>query len=135
MGSENFPSPELYESCEKNYAQHWRQCCLTATVAEPEETSLKKRQVFSTAFQPVISVPLGDQWHLVNRPMFRFIDAELPKLSLAEGGLGTFPGRPGVGPPTSGPPTFQDWDIRVTITPVILNLIKTKQGTWKAPRP
>lgn len=72
----------------------------------------QERQVFSTTFQPVISVPLGDQWNLVNRPIFTFIDAELPKLSLGEGGFGSFPGGPGVGGPTSGPPTFQDWESR-----------------------
>ena len=37
------------------------------------------RQVFSTTFQPVISVPLGDEWNLVNRPVFSFIDARVAK--------------------------------------------------------
>ena len=72
----------------------------------------QERQVFSTTFQPVISVPLGDQWNLVNRPVFTFIDAELPKLSLGDGGFGSFPGGPGVGGPGVGPPTFQDWESR-----------------------
>lgn len=72
----------------------------------------QERQVFSTTFQPVISIPLGDEWNLVNRPVFTFIDAELPKLSLGDGGFGGS-GGPSISPPT-GVPQFKDWESRKT---------------------
>jgi len=55
------------------------------------DVTTQDRQIFVTTFQPVIAVPLGDQWNLVNRPVFTFIDAELPKLSSGGAGLALFP--------------------------------------------
>jgi hypothetical protein len=35
-----------------------------------------------TYFEPVISVPIGDKWNLVNRPVFTYINAEVPDIDL-----------------------------------------------------
>jgi hypothetical protein len=35
-----------------------------------------------TYFEPVLSIPIGNKWNLVNRPVFTYIDAEVPQLSL-----------------------------------------------------
>lgn len=37
------------------------------------------RQENVTLFQPVLSIPLGDKWNLLNRPIFSYISAEVPK--------------------------------------------------------
>jgi hypothetical protein len=33
-------------------------------------------------FEPVISIPVGDKWNLVNRPVFTYISAEVPNINL-----------------------------------------------------
>jgi len=59
----------------------------------------------TTVFQPVISVPLGDEWTIVNRPVFSWVNGELPtrntidSLGLLTAGGGSFPG----GAPFTGP--------------------------------
>jgi hypothetical protein len=35
-----------------------------------------------TSFEPVISVPIGDKWNLVNRPVFTYINADVPDIDL-----------------------------------------------------
>ena len=45
----------------------------------------------TTYFMPVLSVPLGDNWNLVNRPVLNFISAPKPQLGAVPNRLGGFP--------------------------------------------
>ena len=56
-----------------------------------------KTWINATLFQPVLPVPLGKDWLLVNRPTLSFISAPIPKLNAS--GEGRFPDLfPGGGP-------------------------------------
>ena len=73
-----------------------------------DDFPLKDKQWINvTLFQPVLPVPLGKDWLLVNRPTLSFISAPIPKLN--KSGEGRFPDLfPG------GGPSFNDIQDRVS---------------------
>jgi hypothetical protein len=75
----------------------------TAFVSEIPGT--QRRYFNTTSFQPVISVPIGDEWTLVNRPVFSWVNGEMPTRNtfdslglLNSGGSGFSGGAPYGGP-------------------------------------
>ena len=68
----------------------------------------RKRWVNVTLLQPILPVPLGSDWLLVNRPTIPLIKAPIPKLDTS--GQGRFPP---VGPGGGGP-EFSDLQNRVS---------------------
>jgi hypothetical protein len=80
------------------------------------DISSKDRTVNVTYFEPVISIPLGDRWNLVNRPVVTRINAQVPSLDLGplEGNLGGLPRGQGLRHPAGdidGPLLDKvDWD-------------------------
>ncbi|MGD2076113.1 MAG: hypothetical protein PVG38_14515 [Gammaproteobacteria bacterium] len=58
------------------------------------DASNKSRTIDVKYFEPVISIPMGDKWNLVNRPVITRIDAQVPDINLPEDltGLGGTPG-------------------------------------------
>ena len=68
------------------------------TIQLSDDFPLKDKQWINvTLFQPILPVPLGKDWLLVNRPTLSFISAPIPKLN--KSGQGQFPGLfPGGGP-------------------------------------
>jgi len=66
--------------------------------------SSKNQTVNVSYFEPVLSVPLGDKWNLVNRPVVTRINAQVPSLDLGplEERLGGLPRGQGLGHPGSG---------------------------------
>ncbi len=72
------------------------------TIQLSDDFPLKDKQWINvTLFQPILPIPLGKDWLLVNRPTLSFISAPIPKLN--QSGQGKFPGQfPG------GSPSFND---------------------------
>jgi len=68
------------------------------TIQLSDDFPLKDKQWINvTLFQPILPVPLGKDWLLVNRPTLSFISSPVPKLDTS--GQGQFPGQfPGGGP-------------------------------------
>jgi len=68
------------------------------------DISSKNRAVNVSYFEPVISIPVSDQWNLINRPVITRINAQLPDLDLGrlEDNLGGLPRGLGLGNPGSG---------------------------------
>lgn len=60
------------------------------------DLSRRNRTIDVKYFEPVISIPLGDKWNLVNRPVITRIDAQVPDITLP-GDLAGFGGTPGGG--------------------------------------